>query len=266
MNLAGARILVTGATGGIGGALARALARAGARLVVHGRDGERMRRLLATLPAGTTGVLADLATPEGRSAVLAEVQSSGALDAVVLNAAGGHFGLYEAMSAEKIVSLIQTDLLAPMLLAHAVLPVLRQRPGSALVLVGSTLGQIGHPGFAAYGAAKGGLRTFAEALSREIGSEGPRVLHVSPRATRTGMNSAAAQAMNRELKVAEDAPEVVAAAIVDALARDRPRVQLGLAEKLFVRVNAVLPGVVDRAMAGKLSTIRRHAAGPTPQS
>lgn len=261
MKLAGARILVTGATGGIGGALARALAKAGARLVVHGRDGERMRRLLATLPPGTTPVLADLSTAEGRSAILAEARSPAGLDAAVLNAAGGHFGLYEAMNAGAIAGLIQTYLLAPMLLSHALLPQLRQRPGSALVLVGSTLGQIGHPGFAAYGAAKGGLRTFAEALSREIGKEGPRVLHVSPRATRTGMNSAAAQAMNRELKVAEDAPEVVAAAIVDALACDRPRVQLGLAEKIFVRVNAVLPGVVDRAIAGKLSTIRRHAAG-----
>ena len=59
MKLAGARILVTGATGGIGGALARALAKAGARLVVHGRDDGRMRRLQATLPAGTAGVLLD---------------------------------------------------------------------------------------------------------------------------------------------------------------------------------------------------------------
>lgn len=49
-------------------------------------------------------------------------------------------------------------------------------------MIGSTLGQIGHPGFAAYGAAKGGLRTFAEALTRELGAQGPRLLWVSPAA------------------------------------------------------------------------------------
>lgn len=80
------------------------------------------------------------------------------------------------------------------------------------------------------------------------------------------MNSAAARAMNAELNVAEDPPEAVAAAIVDALERDRPRVQMGLAENVFVRLNAVLPALVDRAMSSKLSTIQRHARNAQPQT
>jgi short-subunit dehydrogenase len=211
------------------------------------------------LPADTGSLLADLGTSEGRAALLDFAAGPQPADVVILNAAGGHFGLYESMSDAEITQLVATDLVAPMLLSRALIPLLRARAQGTLVLIGSTLGQIGHPGFAAYGAAKGGLRTFAEALARELGAEGPRLLWVSPRATRTGMNSVSARAMNVELKVAEDPPEAVACAIAEALTHDRPRVQMGLAEKLFVRVNAVLPALVDRAMSGKLPTIRRHA-------
>lgn len=260
MNLKGRTILITGATGGIGGALARLAADRGARLRVHGRDPQRMEALLKTLPEGTRSLLADLSTPAGRAALIEFACEGGGSDIAVLNAAGGHFGLFEQMRASEIEQLIATDLVAPMLLTHALLPRLAPHGQGALVLIGSTLGQIGHPGFAAYGAAKGGLRTFAEALTREIGSEGPRLLWVSPRSTRTGMNSAAARAMNAALNVAEDPPEAVAAAICEALERGRGRVQMGLAEKVFVRVNAVLPALVDKAMQGKLPTIRLHAA------
>lgn len=259
MNLRGQTFLVTGATGGIGGALARALAERGARLRVHGRDPGRMAALLRTLPAGTESLLGDLGSSEGRAALVEFAQGGGMVDGVILSAAGGHFGLFEQMTSGDIERLVATDLVAPMLLTHALLPRLASHGRSALVLIGSTLGQIGHPGFAAYGAAKGGLRTFAEALARELGAEGPRLLWVSPRSTRTAMNSPAARAMNAELKVAEDPPEAVAAAIVAALEGRRPRVQMGLAEKVFVRVNAMLPALVDRAMSGKLATIRRHA-------
>ena len=266
MNLAQRTFLITGATGGIGGALARALAERGARLRVHGRKAERMTALLKSLPGETRSLLGDLATSDGRAELVRFAASDGGVDAAVLNAAGGHFGLYASMQPAEIEQLLCTDLLAPMLLTHALLPQLSARPQGALVMIGSTLGQIGHPGFAAYGAAKGGLRTFAEALSRELGAQGPRLLWVSPRSTRTAMNSASARAMNAELNVAEDPPEAVAAAIVDALERDRPRVQMGLAEKVFVRLNAVIPALVDRAMSSKLATIQRHARNAQPQT
>lgn len=260
MHLNHKTFLITGASGGIGSALAHALVAAGANVLVHGRDEQRLHTLLRALPTGTPAVLADLATADGRDTLAAFARGHKALDGAVLNAASGHFGPFEEMTGEEIERVITTDLLSPLLLTRALLPLLRRRVDSALVLIGSTLGRIGHPGFAVYGAAKGGLHTFAEALGREFGSAGPRVLHVAPRATRTAMNDGAARAMNAALKVSEDPPERVAAAIVAALKRDARRVQIGAPEKIFVRMNVLLPGVVDRALAGKRDTIMKFAS------
>jgi short-subunit dehydrogenase len=260
MQLQHKTFLITGASGGIGSALARSLVAAGASVVVHGRDEKRLGAVLATLPDGTPSVLADLSTDQGRAALVAFARAHRNIDGVVLNAASGHFGPFLDMSAAAIEQLIVTDLIAPLVLARALIPQLAQRDSSALVFVGSTLGRIGHPGFSVYGAAKGGLHTFAEALARELGGKGPRILHVAPRATRTAMNDGAARAMNSALKVAEDSPERVADAIVGALRRDARRLQLGTPEKLFVRINSVVPALVDRALAGKRDTIMKFAS------
>ncbi len=258
MNLKDKTILITGASGGIGSALAQAFVVAGAKVLVHGRDELRLQASLHRLPAGTPAVLADLATSAGRDELL-RFASTHRPNAVVLNAASGHFGRFVDMRAEDIERLIATDLLSPVLLTRALLPGLQDQADSALVLIGSTLGRIGHPGFAAYGATKAGLYAFAEALSRELGRHGPRVLHVAPRATRTSMNNGAARAMNAALRVTEDAPETVAAAVIEALRRNARRLQIGLPERILVRVNAVLPSIVDRALAGKHETIMKFA-------
>lgn len=262
MDLRGRTVLITGATGGIGGALAERLVAEGARVKVHGRHPGRMQALLARLPAGTPSLLADLAGAEGRAALAAFAAEGPAADVVVLNAASSHFGRFDQMGPAEIERLIATDLTAPILLTQALLPGLKRQPQARLVYIGSTLGRIGHPGFAAYGAAKAGLERFAEALGRELGGDGVGVLLVSPRATRTDANSSAADAMNAALGNAVDPPEAVAAAVVEGLRRDRRRVQLGGPERLFVRLNALLPTVVDRAMAGKLGTILRYATRP----
>ena len=259
MDLSKRTVLITGATGGIGGALAERLATEGVRVKVHGRHPGRMQALLAKLPAGTASLLADLTGAEGRNALAAFASEGPAADVVVLNAASSHFGRFEQMGPAEIERLIATDLTAPILLSHALLPGLHRVPAATLVFIGSTLGRIGHPGFAAYGAAKAGLERFAEALGRELTGTGIGVLLVSPRATRTGANDAAANAMNAALGNAVDPPEAVAAAVVNALRSGRRRVQLGSAERFYVRLNALLPSLVDRAMAGKLGTILRFA-------
>jgi short-subunit dehydrogenase len=90
-----------------------------------------------------------------------------------------------------------------------------------------------------------------------------RFQYLSPRATRTPMNSAAVDALNAELGTAVDDPGAVAAQVVAAIERGDRRRQFGFPEKLFARINGALPALVDRALAGKLAAIRRHAR-PAP--
>lgn len=259
MDLSRATVLVTGASGGIGQALARQLCAGGARLLLVARRTEPLEALAASHPGQVTLVGADLGTRAGREAVLAAARALGRLDCLV-NAAGvSQFTLLEDHDDDALEAMVAINLTATMQLTRLVLPLLRQAPGGLLVNVGSTFGSIGYPGFAAYCASKFALRGFSEALRRELADSRVKVLYVAPRATRTQMNSAPVVAMNAELGVAMDAPEAVAAQLVDAIRREREEHYLGWPEKLFVRLNGLLPRLVDQALRKQLPVIKRFA-------
>lgn len=154
--------------------------------------------------------------------------------------------------------LIETNLTAPMLLTRAVLPHLVRRGYGCIVNIGSVFGAIGFPYNAAYSATKFALRGFSEALRRELADTGVRVLYVAPRATATAMNGPAARALQAETGTAVDAPETVATSIVDALAADRKEVTLGGPERVFTRLNALLPRVVDGPLNRQARVAARH--------
>ena len=139
------------------------------------------------------------------------------------------------------------------------LPLLKQADSAMVVNVGSTYGSIGYPGYASYCATKFALRGFSEALRRELADTRVSVLYVAPRATRTSMNSAAAQALNVALKANVDDPQAVASAVVHAIAGDRRELYLGWPERFFVFLNHLLPALVDAALRRQLPVIKRHA-------
>lgn len=259
MDLSRATVLVTGASGGIGQALANQLCAAGAKLLLVARRTEPLEALAAAHPDQVKLVAADLSARAGRETVLATARTLGALDCVV-NAAGvSQFTLLEDQDDEALETLVAINLTATMQLTRLLLPLLRRAPAGLLVNVGSIFGSIGYPGFAAYCASKFALRGFSEALRRELADSRVKVLYVAPRATRTQMNSAPVVAMNAELKVAMDAPEAVAAQLVEAIRREREEQYLGWPEKLFVRLNGVLPRLVDQALRKQLPVIKRFA-------
>ena len=146
-----------------------------------------------------------------------------------------------------------------MLLTQTLLPELQRKSSAMIVNVGSAFGSIGYPGFTGYSASKFGLRGFTEALKRELSDSAVQVLYFAPRATDTSINSDAVVAMNRELGNQSDSPALVAAALVQQIQQNQARRFIGWPEQLFVRVNAVLPGIVDKALAAKLAVIRRYA-------
>jgi short-subunit dehydrogenase len=259
--LSGRTVLLTGASGGIGSALCDALVGAGARVVAVGRDRDRLQPLVQRHGnARVVSLEADLATDGGLAHVVTQASQADPRPSVlVLAHAQSAFGMFEEQSPEALRALVETNLIGPMRLIHALLPTLRTHERAAVVAVGSTFGSLAFPGFAAYSATKFGLRGLMEGLSREYADTGLRFQYLSPRATRTAFNTPQVEAMNRELKVAQDEPAAVAARLVAAIADGRPRMQLGWPEKLFARVNGALPGLVDRSLKAQLPVVRRHA-------
>ena len=183
MELKGKTVLLTGASGGIGRSMALSLAQSGARLVLVGRNLDALAQLGRSLPRQTQRLIvnADISVAEGRSQVIrtAERLSNG-IDIVVNNAGINDFAFLEEQSDEIIEQMIQTNLLSPILLCRGLLPILRRKKIAMIVNVGSSLGSIGFPGYAAYCASKFGLRGFTESLRRELADTGIRAMYIAP--------------------------------------------------------------------------------------
>lgn len=263
MNISQCKALVTGAGGGIGQALVETLCREGAHLLVAGRHLAPLQDLARRFPAQIEIVEADIASAAGRDDVL---EAAGRFDGLncLINAAGiNRFGLLEQHDEEAIAAIIGLNVTSTLQLTRRLLPQLARQNRALVVNLGSTFGSIGYPGFTAYCASKFALRGFSEALRRELADTAVKVLYIAPRAARTAMNDSQVVAMNEELKVAMDDPQVVAAAIVSALRRERNESFLGWPEKLFVRLNNLLPAVVDGALRKQLPVIKRFARSPS---
>ncbi|MCI3944448.1 SDR family oxidoreductase [Pseudomonas syringae] len=263
MRLSEAKVVLTGASGGIGLAIAEALCSKGAQVLAVARHQQPLRALLTLYPENLYWVQADLCTAEGRDRVTASAKAMPGFN-LLINAAGiNHFAMLEQLSATDIDAMLTLNLHAPILLTSAMLPKLKEAPHAMVVNVGSTYGSIGHAGYATYCASKFALRGFSEALRRELADTRVGVLYVAPRATRTSMNSPAAQALNDALKSGVDAPQHVADAVLHAIAGERRELYLGWPERFFVRLNSLLPTLVDRGLRKHLPMIR-HLSTPPP--
>ncbi len=165
-SLTGLKVLVTGASSGIGAAVSSGLAQRSARVFGTGRDGTVLDaaggRFVAT-------VARDLAEPGAPAAVVAAaVDALNGLDVVVSNAGAGWSGSFESMSPDELDWLLDINLRAPVHLAHAAAgPLHESVEGGQLVLIGSIAGLVGVPDEVAYAAAKAGLRGLAESLRAE---------------------------------------------------------------------------------------------------
>ena len=263
MKLTNKLILLTGASGGIGQAIARRLARRGVRLILVGRSAQRLNHLAREINLRASGgfvLVADITTPAGldviRTALMALQEP---LDGLINCAGINVFSFLADMEVKDIEQLVAVNVTAPLLLTRMVLPFL-SRVDSRIVNLGSSFGGLGYPGYSVYCASKFALRGFSEALRRELGDSHIQVAYLAPRATQTDLNSATVNAMNEELGNAVDSPEVVAGALEKMLSAKRMRDQnIGWPERFFLRINSVLPQIVDLALRGQLPAIRRFA-------
>lgn len=173
-----ATAIVTGATGGIGGALAQALRAAGTRVLASGRDPVALKRLSAV---GCAVVAEDARDPAAAERlVAAAVERLGGHELVVAAAGIGAVGAVVDMEPERITDLLAVDLTAPILLARAALPGMLDAGGGRVLLVGSVAGALAVRDEAVYGAAKAGLASFATALRSEVRGRGVSVTLAVP--------------------------------------------------------------------------------------
>ena len=269
MSAARYRAVLTGATGGIGRAIAARLAAQCETLLLVGRNATTLASLAREIEAGgerCRAVAADLTSAAGREVVArAGSDVPGGIDLLINAAGAGEFAWLADQDDAALERVVRLNVLAPMQLTRRLLPLLLAQRAARIVNVGSIFGHLGYPGYAAYCASKFALRGFSEALRRELADGPVRVTWFAPRSTRTAMNRDAVGALNAELGVAMDDPAAVAEAFLDHLRRPARERLLGMPEGLFARLNQIVPGLVDRALRRQLPVIRRHARGDTSQ-
>jgi short-subunit dehydrogenase len=224
VELEGKRLLLSGATGGLGRAIAEALAAEGAQLVLSSRRQQELEELAGSLPGGTRRhdvVVADLAV-SGAGENL--VKDAGELDGVVLNAALHGTGRIEKIPKAELTRTLRVNLEAPMLMAREVTPQLIERREGQIVFISSLNGKAATPRTAVYCATKFGMRGFALALREDLYPHGVGVSLVSPGFIREAGMFADSGAKPPP-GMGTTSPEKVGEAVVTAIRRNRAEVE-----------------------------------------
>ena len=210
----GRSILVVGATGGLGSAIAANLAQRGATLTLVARNPER----LAALGVHGRTLSLDMRDPRScEAAVSAAIKHAGGLD-VVVNAVGiVAFGGVDELTFDTLEDLFMTNTFVPIVLAQAALR--HMRKGGVIVNISGVIAEQNLPGMAAYGASKAAVRSFDQAIAREARRLQIRVIDARPPHTETGLASHPVEGQAPRMPAGLD-PGAVAATICDAIAGD----------------------------------------------
>ena len=240
MNLAGQTALVTGASGGLGQAIARALAGRGARLVLTARRVE----VLETLSEEVAGraLACDLSD---RAAVERLVADAGPVDVLVANAGIPGSGRIESFSVEQIDRALEVNLRAPMILARLMCEGMAERGGGHIVFVSSLNGKAATAGASIYSATKFGLRGFAMGLREDLRPRGIGVSTVFPGFIRdAGMFHESGARLPSY--IGTKTPEDVGRAVVTAIERDRSEIDVA---PLGLRLGTAFAGLAPEVAA-----------------
>lgn len=246
-------VMVTGASSGIGAALARRLIAEGAWVVLAARREHRMDEVLAGSAAPDRGLVVpvDVCRHEDLERLVERaVDHFGRLDALVNNAGLGLTGALQDLLPHEIDALVRLNLLAPIQLTRLALPALRAQPEAMVVNVSSMAGLAALPLQAVYGAAKAAVGTFGVALRRELHGTGVRVLTVYPAMVETDLTEGARErAAELGMRTPVHTAAWAAQRIHRAMQRERRTVVVGgLADQLVAAVSATVPRLLDGPM------------------
>lgn len=234
-------MLLTGASGGIGHAIANAVADRGGRLIVTGRRGEVLDELIAKY--GGRAVVVDLAE---RQDVERLAKEAGDVDILIANAGLPASGTLESFTVNEIDRALDVNLRAPMMLAKQLAPAMVANGRGHLVFVSSILGKAASPQTAVYSATKYGLRGFAAALREDLRGAGVGVSVVFPGIIREAGMFADAK-VDVPTGVGTSSPDEVANGVVSAIEKNRGEVDVA---PLPVRVVSKVAGLAPEFVAG----------------
>jgi short-subunit dehydrogenase len=242
VSLVSGNVLITGATGGIGQAIARAFAQRGARLVLTGRRAEVLEPLASEV--GGRALACDLSDRDQVLRLLEET-SDPAFDVVVANAAHPGTGLLDELTQEQIDRILDVNLRAPIVIAKTLSPGMIERRRGHFVFMSSLSGKVANPASSMYSATKFGLRGFSLGLREDLRPHGVGVSVVLPGFIRDAGMFADAN-ISLPPGVGTRTPEDVAAAVIRSIERDRAEVEVAPAP---LRLGASFASVAPQTAA-----------------
>ncbi len=190
-SLAGKKALVTGASGGIGGAIAKALRAQGAEVGLSGRNVEALNKLAGEIGAGTHVLPGDLNTAEAADALIKSAEEKmGQVDILVNNAGLTKDGLFMRMKDEDWQVVQDVNLTAPFRLIRAAIKGMMKRRAGRIINITSVVGVTGNPGQANYCASKAGMIGMSKSMAAEVASRGITVNCIAPGFIATAMTEA----------------------------------------------------------------------------
>lgn len=253
-DIAGCRTILTGASSGIGRALALELAKNGARLVLNARREEPLRRLadeIAKQGGDVQWGIGDIADAATRQAALDRaVTTFGGLDLLINNAGIGALGRFEEAGPERLRQIMEVNFFALVEMTRLAIPALKQGRRPLIVNVSSILGHRAVPRSSEYCASKFAVQGFSESLRAELARIGIGVLVVSPGTTATEFFDHAVESVGERPWPEQPGvpPEFVARQTVQAIRRDRHEIVPNSRGRMLLWLNRLSPRLVDWMM------------------
>lgn len=235
--------IVTGASSGIGLATARKLAARGTHVVLVARTESKLREAVTELgEARATACPLDVADRTALQALPGRVvEQHGRLDIVVNNAGVNHRGEVKHRTGEELAGILETNLVAPILLTRAALPHLKR--GGCVVNVASIAGKVTLPHEATYSSSKWGLRLFAKALHLELAAEGIRVCNVNPGPVDTGFFGDARDVPDIVFSQPMSTADQIADAVLEAIEGHRQEIDVPAASGRLATLGYLFPSL-----------------------
>lgn len=263
-QIAGSRILITGASQGIGRALTVEAAQRGGRVLAVARSRELLDELAQKIRADGRAIetlAADITAPEDRQRMVdAARQHFRGLDILINNAGIGATGHFAEVSPDRLRKIMEVNFFGLTETTRAFLPMLKQGQRPAIVNISSIAGKRGIPARSEYSASKFAVQGFSEALRAELAKDGVDVLLICPGLTQTNFSQ---NMLEQKARMPMDhmrgmTSEQVARATLQAIEKGRSETTLTFQGKLMVFVSRFLPRLADRIAARRVRELFRE--------